>query len=102
VQWTSIGIVSGNDYDSNIKGFGIATNYGVIRKLDGETVAEIVKQYLCSEGVSKVRDSGVKFGTSINVFGYQKEKIVHQDGEKACQSVDAIRYRKIQQHLEDI
>ena len=28
VQWTSISIVSGNDYVSNINSFGIATNYG--------------------------------------------------------------------------
>jgi hypothetical protein len=49
VQWTSVGIVGGKDCDSNIKGFGIATNYGVIRKLDGETIEEIVKQYLYSE-----------------------------------------------------
>jgi hypothetical protein len=43
VQWTSIGIVSGKDYDSNVKGFGIATNYGVRRKLVGETIEGIIK-----------------------------------------------------------
>jgi hypothetical protein len=74
----SIGIVSGNDYDSNIKSFGITSNYNIIRKLGEETIAEIAKQYLCSEGVSKVRDIEVNFGTSINIFVYQKENIVHQ------------------------
>jgi hypothetical protein len=103
VQWTSIGIVSGNDYDSNIKGFGIATNYGVIRKLDGETIAEIVKQYLCCEGVSKVRDDDdVDFRKSINIFVFQKENMLPQDGEKAGKGIEATGYRKLRQDIQDI
>jgi hypothetical protein len=41
-----------------------------------ETIAEIVKQYFSSEGVSKVRDDDdVDFGKSINIFVFQKENI---------------------------
>jgi hypothetical protein len=50
-----------------------------------ETIPEIVKQNLCSEGVSKVREDGdddVDFGKSIKIFLFQKENILNQDGEK--------------------
>jgi hypothetical protein len=103
VQWTSISIVSGNDYISNINSFGISTNYGAIRKLDGRTIADIVKQYLCFEGVSKVRDDDdVDFGKSINMLVFQKENILNQDGEKAAKEIETTGYRKLRQDIQDM
>jgi hypothetical protein len=32
-QWTCVGVVSGNDYDPNIKGLGIATNCTLVKNI---------------------------------------------------------------------
>ena len=48
VQWTSVGIVSGNDYDPNIWGYGIARNCQIIRSIFGTTVAHVVQKYLAT------------------------------------------------------
>ncbi|KAH8548982.1 hypothetical protein BGW37DRAFT_522888 [Umbelopsis sp. PMI_123] len=46
LQWTSVGIVSGNDYDPNVWGYGIARNCKLIRSISATTVAGIIKEYL--------------------------------------------------------
>ena len=32
-QWTVLGIVSANDYNKNIHGLGIASNFGIVKSL---------------------------------------------------------------------
>jgi len=34
-QWTALGVVSKNDYTSNITSLGLHSNYGVIKSLEG-------------------------------------------------------------------
>jgi hypothetical protein len=71
-----------------------------------ETIPEIVKQYLCSEGGSKVRadddDDELDFGKCIKIFLFQKEHILNQDGEKAGKEIEMTGYPKLRQDIQDI
>jgi vacuolar-type H+-ATPase subunit H len=62
----------------------------------------LLKQYLCSEVVSKVRDDEVAFGKSINTLVFPKENILHQAGEKAGKEIETTGYRKLRQVIQAI
>ena len=71
LQWLTVGIVSGNDYDPNIWGYGIARNCKIIRSIPGTTVAGIVKEYL--EAIES--KSSAPFDTAQKVFVTHKQEL---------------------------
>ena len=75
VQWASIGIVSGNDYDKNIKGFGISTNHKLISEISGKDITTIIVQYLKLDNVKKANVSSTAFKAAVKIFDKQTEDI---------------------------
>jgi hypothetical protein len=75
VQWASIGIVSGNDYDKNIKGFGISTNHKLISEISGKDITTIIVQYLKLDNVKKANVSSTAFKAAVKIFDKQIEDI---------------------------
>ncbi|KAG0195417.1 hypothetical protein BGX28_001460, partial [Mortierella sp. GBA30] len=68
VQFTVLGIVSKNDYNTNIPSLGSATNYKVVKDLDGEDAATMVKHYLAHDQVVRKNTLQEAFTTSLKVF----------------------------------
>jgi hypothetical protein len=44
LQWICVGIVSGIDYDNNIKGFGIKISQKLIREIQGDNIEDVVSK----------------------------------------------------------
>ncbi|KAI1285054.1 hypothetical protein EDD11_001059, partial [Mortierella claussenii] len=67
-QLTALGAVSHNDYNRNIYGLGCATNFGIVKELNGNDAASIVQQYLADARVFLKNKTQVTFADSVNVF----------------------------------
>ncbi|CAO3676648.1 unnamed protein product [Umbelopsis ramanniana] len=76
LQWTCVGIVSGNDYNRNIKGFGIGTNCKLISKLKGNDITQVIALYLKIDRVSNSIEGKVTFDNAIKVFGSQQQELL--------------------------
>ncbi|KAF8920912.1 hypothetical protein BGZ58_004253, partial [Dissophora ornata] len=68
-QFTALGVVSRNDYTRNVPALGIATNYSLVKRLDGnQDVPTLILQYLKLDCVVLKNTTGQSFSPSINVF----------------------------------
>ncbi|KAF9378215.1 hypothetical protein CPB97_009713 [Podila verticillata] len=67
-QWTTLGIISANDYNKNIHGLGIASNFGIVKNLKGADVPSLVQEYFLSDQVVIKNADPTKFNAAINVF----------------------------------
>jgi hypothetical protein len=101
LQWTCVGIVSGNDYNRNIKGFGIATNCKLISKLKGDEIAQVIALYLKIDRVSDSIEGKVTFDNAIKVFGSQQQELLmrplenqEEDIENSQQVLNSEFYKK--------
>ncbi|GAB5587405.1 hypothetical protein Unana1_02305 [Umbelopsis nana] len=74
LPWTCVGIVSGNDYDNNIIGFGITTNHKLISEIQGNKIEDIVSKYLKVDGVVENNEYRFTFSTA-RVFGSQLQHL---------------------------
>ncbi|KAG0368328.1 hypothetical protein BGZ54_002166 [Gamsiella multidivaricata] len=68
VYATLLGIVSKNDYSRNILSLGSATNYKIIKELDGEDTATMTKHYLAHSQVMRKNIVQEMLTTSRKVF----------------------------------
>ncbi|KAF9159008.1 hypothetical protein BGX21_003433, partial [Mortierella sp. AD011] len=69
VQLTVLGVVSKNDYNSNIPSLGSSTNFGIIKGLDKTKGAEaMVQEYLTRSQVVSKNVANETFATSLKVF----------------------------------
>lgn len=67
VQWQTLGIVSGNDYD-NIRDMGIIRNFEIIRKIAANNTEGAFAAYLQSDEVVKKNKLQSSFANALNVF----------------------------------
>lgn len=77
-QWISVGIVSGNDYEDNVRGFGIWTNCKLIKDISGTEITDIVTKYLQLESVSEKNETKITFSIAMQIFTSQKQTLVDQ------------------------
>ena len=75
-QWTCVGVVSGNDYDPNIKGLGIATNCTLVKNIKQDTVKDILTCYLELDRVKAKNQEKTAFSKAYKVFGTKKQELV--------------------------
>ena len=75
-QWTCVGVVSGNDYDPNIKGLGIATNCTLVKNIKQDTVKDILTCYLELDRVKEENQEKTAFSNAYKVFGTKKQEPV--------------------------
>ena len=75
-QWTCVGVVSGNDYDPNIKGLGIATNCTLVKNIKQDTVKDILTGYLELDSVKEENQEKTAFSNAYKVFGTKKQELV--------------------------
>lgn len=94
VQWTSVGIVSGNDYDKAIPGYGIKSNFDSIRKINLSTVKDIITQYLYDVDAPIT----INFKNAIRIFVHHEEALADTVLEKSA----AIDYADLRQRMEKI
>jgi 5'-3' exonuclease len=66
--WTALAVVSGNDYVPNIRGYGIAGNYRILKQFGSTQSIEGLVNCYCS--YIKVQNC---FGTAISVIVHQEE-----------------------------
>ncbi|KAF9916185.1 hypothetical protein FBU30_001514, partial [Linnemannia zychae] len=75
-QFAALVVVSRNDYERNIQSLGPATNYGIIKKLNGADAREIVSAYLHDKVVIRSNKSTETFATSIQVFIDMRQTVI--------------------------
>ncbi|KAF9357624.1 hypothetical protein BGX26_003415 [Mortierella sp. AD094] len=68
IQLTALGIVSSNDYNRNIPTLGGATNFSILKSLDGTDVPTIVQNYLSHDQVFRKNVKQESFANSLRVF----------------------------------
>ncbi|GAB5590856.1 hypothetical protein Unana1_05756 [Umbelopsis nana] len=98
LQWQCLGIVSGNDYDPNIRGMGIGTNYAIIQSIEWGTIKETVESYLLHEEVKKKNKNGGAFQIASKVFGTATQELItstdsKNDEEQEIQDIKTVRSR---------
>ncbi|KAF9289007.1 hypothetical protein BGZ74_000809 [Mortierella antarctica] len=79
VQWTTLGIVSANDYNKNVYGLGIPSNFGIIKGLKGSDVPSLIQEYLQSDRVAIKNVDSTKFNAAIKVFVHCQQTPVPKD-----------------------
>ncbi|GJJ67737.1 hypothetical protein EMPS_00083 [Entomortierella parvispora] len=76
VSLTALGIVCRNDYTSNLKQMGLATNYKILKDLEGEDVSldveELVRSYMTHPQVVRKSPAMAHFDSALKVFAYQQ------------------------------
>ncbi|KAG0317269.1 hypothetical protein BGZ99_006411 [Dissophora globulifera] len=108
VQLTVLGVVSRNDYTSNIASLGFARNFSVIKALDGDDPASMVQRYLSDGQVASKNTSNNTFDTSLRVFVYdaqtalQPELTVQSSMTFTHQSLHSEFTRLRNQYAEDV
>ncbi|KAF9574621.1 hypothetical protein EC968_006036 [Mortierella alpina] len=70
VQLTVLGITSRNDYGPNIASLGPASNYGIVKTLDGKDPAEMLHAYLSHKLVTIKNVQGRTFEEALRVFAH--------------------------------
>jgi hypothetical protein len=80
LQWQCLGIVSGNDYDNNVRGMGIVTNYTILQNIQRITVKETVSNYLLNEEVKKKNKRKITFQTACKVFDTATQELMSAAG----------------------
>ncbi|KAH8555041.1 hypothetical protein BGW37DRAFT_517546 [Umbelopsis sp. PMI_123] len=75
-QWTCVGVVSGNDYDPNITGLGIATNCTLVKNIKQDTVKDILTCYLELDRVKAKNQENIAFSKAYKIFGTKKQELV--------------------------
>ena len=75
-QWTCVGVVSGNDYDPNITGLGIATNCTLVKNIKQDTVKDILTCYLELDRVKAKNEEKIAFSKAYKIFGTKKQELV--------------------------
>jgi len=75
-QWTCVGVVSGNDYDPNITGLGIATNCTLVKNIKQDTVKDILTCYLELDRVKAKNQEKIAFSKAYKIFGTKKQELV--------------------------
>ncbi|KAF9404254.1 hypothetical protein BGZ76_007034, partial [Entomortierella beljakovae] len=68
LQLTLLGIVSKNDYSSNIPSLGCELNFGIVKTIKGNDVEEMLKSYLSQGLVHKKNVERNNFKAPVNVF----------------------------------
>ncbi|KAF9579471.1 hypothetical protein BGW38_004254, partial [Lunasporangiospora selenospora] len=95
-QWTSLGVVTKNDYSGNIRTLGIATNFELIKTLDGnQDVPTLVKQYLRLGRVTRKNRTGETILSAINAsnthrwyFGRPTYDALRNEFDRVCDEFD--------------
>ncbi|KAF9139002.1 hypothetical protein BGX20_007698, partial [Mortierella sp. AD010] len=68
VKLTVLGVVSKNDYNSNIPLLGSETNFGIIKSLNATDPTTMVQEYLAHGQVVRKNKVAEEFGNSLKVF----------------------------------
>ncbi|KAG0303305.1 hypothetical protein BGZ98_006802 [Dissophora globulifera] len=91
-QLTAVGVVTKNDYTSNIRTLGIAINHDLLRCLDGQQdVPTLILQYLALDKVILKNKTGQTFSTSINVFVNRRQTPITTDPPANAVAYDNLR-----------
>jgi hypothetical protein len=86
VLWTSIGVFSGNDYDKNIPGYGIKSNFDSIRKIKESTVKDMDASV------------AIKFKNATRIFVHHEEALADTVLDKST----AVDYANLRESMEKI
>ena len=76
-QLTALAIVSGNDYGTNIRGFGPANSLKILQKCEEKVDLEsIVSEYVATARIQRPNETIPIdiFNSALGVFGYQREE----------------------------
>ncbi|KAF9154694.1 Rad2 nuclease, partial [Mortierella sp. AD010] len=77
-QWIALGVVSKNDYNSNIYGLGWETNFNIIKALNGDDPSILVQQYLEDPRVVMENKKNVTFDAPARVFIHKLQTPISQ------------------------
>ncbi|KAF9920167.1 hypothetical protein FBU30_010048, partial [Linnemannia zychae] len=87
VQLTVLGIVSTNDYNSNVPSLGAESNFGIIKQLHGEDPTAMVKDYLAHKCVILKNVRNETFAVSLHVFEhYEQTPLNYEPSVSSLQS----------------
>ncbi|CAO3565510.1 unnamed protein product [Mortierella alpina] len=101
-QLTALACVSCNDYNKNIRYLGIATNYGIIKKLPDGAVPSLVEEYLSSPEVVLRDQDEVDFTASILVFTSMTQEVAVQSEAPLTDSALPMSFEVLYQKYESI
>ncbi|KAI8599561.1 hypothetical protein EDD21DRAFT_379506 [Dissophora ornata] len=91
-QLTVLGDVSRSDYNRNIYSLGSATNFSIIKTLQGDDAGKMVKAYLAHGKVlSKGKNRGT-FAASIQVFVHLEQKVLRSGALPQASSQPTVNY----------
>ncbi|KAG0272323.1 hypothetical protein BGZ96_005382, partial [Linnemannia gamsii] len=107
---TTLGIVSKNDYSSNLKRLGVITNHKIVKSLEETEAADVeklVQQYLLHPDVVCKKPSATHFQAPIKVFVHRQltapdstmppqspdQEAATQDGAQQCGSLKHVLER---------
>ncbi|KAF9360179.1 hypothetical protein BGX26_010318 [Mortierella sp. AD094] len=100
-QLTSLGVISRNDYTRNIPTLGIATNYSLVKRLDGkQDVPTLIHQYLELDSVVLKNVAKQSFSLSINVFVYIRQTPI--TATSAIPSTDTLNYTALRSEFDRV
>ncbi|CAO3569208.1 unnamed protein product [Mortierella alpina] len=101
-QLTALACVSCNDYNKNIRYLGIATNYGIIKKLPDGAVPSLVEEYLSSPEVVLRDQDEVDFTASILVFTSMTQEVAVQSEAPLMDSALPMSFEVLYQKYKSI
>ncbi|KAF9384765.1 hypothetical protein BGX21_001218 [Mortierella sp. AD011] len=109
VQLTALACVSKNDYESNVPGLGLISNYNIIKELgSSEDVKTLVANYLIHPKVVPKNANELDFRTSLQVFCRHVQTALgdgpaeEEDWERLCQHFEELKNRHQQQKKSNI